>query len=61
MAIAAGVAILSGIWLWSDIRNDARDAGDGLITSAVVVRAGAELMRSDPPHLAAPETVPAFR
>jgi hypothetical protein len=61
MVVAAGVALLSSVWLWSDIRSGAADAGDGIITSAVVARAGAELVRSDPPHLDRPQTVTAHR
>lgn len=62
MIIATVVAVLSGVWLWSDLRSDALNTGDGMITSAVVSRAGAMAIPSDPPaHLAAPQTVPAFR
>jgi hypothetical protein len=61
MVIATIVAVLSGVWLWSDLKNDALNTGDVMITSAVVSRAGAVIIPSDPPaHLAAPQTVPAF-
>jgi hypothetical protein len=61
MIIAALVAVLSGVWLWSDLRTDALNTGDGMITSAVVSRAGAMAIPSDPPaDLARPQTAPAF-
>jgi hypothetical protein len=59
--IATIVAILSAGWLWSDLKNDAPNTGDGMITSAVVSRTGAMVTPSDPPvHLVVPQTVPAF-
>jgi hypothetical protein len=62
MLIATVVAILSGVWLWSDLKSGALNTGDAMITSAVVSRAGAVIIPSNPPaHLAAPQTVPAFR
>jgi hypothetical protein len=62
MIIATVVAVLSGVWLWSDLRTGALNTADSMITSAVVSRAGAMVIPSDPPaHLAAPQTVPAIR
>jgi hypothetical protein len=57
--IATVVAALGAFCLWSDLRNDLRDRGDDMITSAVVSRAGAIMTPSEPPaHLAVPRTVP---
>jgi hypothetical protein len=57
--IASLVAAIGAFCLWSDLRNDARDRGDGIITSAVVSRAGAIMTPSEPPaHLAVPRTLP---
>jgi hypothetical protein len=57
--VAAMVAAIGACCLWSDLRNDARDRGDGMITSAVVSRAGAIMTPSEPPaHLVVPQTVP---
>jgi hypothetical protein len=56
--IAAIVAAFGAFCLWSDLKNDSQDHGDGIITSAVVLRAGATLTPSHPPaHLAVPQTV----
>jgi hypothetical protein len=56
--IATMVAAIGAFCLWSDLRNDAVDRGDGMVTSAVVSRAGATMTPSEPPaHLAAPQTV----
>jgi hypothetical protein len=60
MIIAATVAIASSVCLLLLDRtgNDIRGA-DGMITSAVVARAGAISIPSEPPRLEAPQTVPA--
>jgi hypothetical protein len=59
LLIASMVAAIGAFCLWSDLRNDALDRGDGMITSAVVSRAGAIMTPSEPPaHLAVPRTVP---
>jgi hypothetical protein len=59
--IAAIVAAMGAFCLWSDLRNDSLGRGDGMITSAVVSRAGAIVTPSEPPaHLVVPQTVPAF-
>jgi hypothetical protein len=60
--IAAFVAAIGVFCLWSDLRNDALDRGDGIITSAVVSRAGAIMIPSEPPtHLVVPQSVPSGR
>lgn len=60
VTIAALVAAIGIVWLWSDLRNDSLGRGDPVITSAVVSRAGAILIPSEPPaHLVVPQTVPA--
>jgi uncharacterized membrane protein HdeD (DUF308 family) len=58
--IIAGVVAAIGIFcLWSDLRDDSLGRGDGMITSAVVSRAGAIVIPSAPPaHLAVPQTEP---
>jgi hypothetical protein len=57
--IAAIVAAIGVFCLWSDLKNDSPDRGDGIITSAVVSRAGAIMTPSEPPtHLMVPQTVP---
>jgi len=59
--IAAVVAAIGMVCLWSDLRNDSQGRNDRMITSAVVSRAGAVLTPSDPPaQLLVPQTVPAF-
>jgi hypothetical protein len=56
--IAALVAAIGAFCLWSDLRNDSLGRGDGVITSAVVSRAGAIATPSEPPaHLVVPRTV----
>jgi hypothetical protein len=56
--IATMVAAIGAFCLWSDLRNDAVDRGDGMVTSAVVSRAGAIMTPSEPPaDLAAPRSV----
>ncbi|THD70264.1 MAG: hypothetical protein E7813_08900 [Bradyrhizobium sp.] len=56
--VAGMVAAIGAFCLWSDLRNDSANRGDGMITSAVVSRAGAIMTRSEPPtHLGAPQTV----
>jgi hypothetical protein len=58
--IATIVATIGVLCLWSDLRNDPLAQGDAMITSAVVLRAGATMAPTEPPaHLAAPQTVPA--
>jgi hypothetical protein len=60
--IATIVAAIGVFCLWSDLKNDSLDRGDGMITSAVVSRAGAIMTPSDPPvHLIVPQTVPGGR
>jgi hypothetical protein len=59
MSVAAVVAVASslGLLLLDRTGNDARD---GMITSAVVARAGAVAFPSEPPRIEAPRTLPAF-
>jgi hypothetical protein len=60
--IATIVAAIGAFCLWSDLKNDSLDRGDGIITSAVVSRAGAIMTPSEPPsHLLVPQTVPGGR
>ena len=61
--IIAGLVAAIGVFcLWSDLKNDNSGQGDGIITSAIVSRAGATITPSEPPpHLAAPQTVPSGR
>ena len=57
--IAAIVAAIGAFFLWSDLRNNSLGRGDGMITSAVVSRAGAIATPSEPPaHLVVPQTAP---
>jgi hypothetical protein len=57
--IASIVAAIGAFCLWSDLKSDSLDRGDGMITSAVVSRAGAIMTPSEPPaHLVVPRTVP---
>jgi hypothetical protein len=59
--IATMVAAIGAFCLWSDLKTDIADRGDGMITSAVVSRAGAIMTPSEPPaDLAAPRTVPSI-
>jgi hypothetical protein len=59
--IATIVAVLGAFCLWSDLSSESSGRGDGIITSAVVSRAGAIATPSEPPaHLVAPQTVNAF-
>jgi hypothetical protein len=46
--IATIVAAIGAFFLWSDLRSDSFGRGDGMITSAVVSRAGAIVVRSEP-------------
>jgi hypothetical protein len=56
--IATMVAAIGAFCLWSDLKNDALDRGDGMVTSAVVSRAGAIMTPSEPPaHLDTPQTM----
>jgi hypothetical protein len=58
VTIATIVAAIGVLWLWSDLRNDPLGQEDGMITSAVVLRAGATMAKSErPAHLAVPQTV----
>jgi hypothetical protein len=58
--VASLVAAIGAFCLWSDLKNDAPDRGDGMITSAVVSRAGAIITPSErPTHLVQPQTMPA--
>lgn len=61
MVIAALVAVASSVCLLLLDRtgDDARGA-DGMITSAVVARAGAIAIPSEPPRIEPPKTVPAI-
>jgi hypothetical protein len=59
VTIAIVVAAIGGFFLWSDLKGDSSGRGDGMITSAVVSRAGAIITPSEPPsHLVVPRTVP---
>jgi hypothetical protein len=59
MTVAALVAAVSFacLLLLDRTGNDVRGA-DGTITSAVVARAGAIVIPSEPPRIGAPQTVP---
>jgi hypothetical protein len=60
LIIACMVAAIGVFFLWSDLRNDTRGSADGMITSAIVSRAGAIMTPSElPAHLVVPQTVPA--
>ena len=61
--IIAGIVAAIGVFcLWSDLRDDSLGRGDGMITSAVVLRAGVTVTPSEPPtHLVTPQTAPAFK
>jgi len=57
--IAGMVAAIGAFCLWSDLKNDSLDRGDGMITSAVVSRAGAIMTPSEPSaHLVVPRIMP---
>jgi len=59
--IATIVAALGAFCLWSDLSSESPARGDGIITSAVVSRAGAIATPSEPPaHLVVPQTLSAF-
>jgi hypothetical protein len=59
--IATIVAALGAFCLRSDLSSESPGRGDGIITSAVVLRAGATATPSElPVHLVAPQTVSAF-
>jgi hypothetical protein len=45
--IATIVAVIGAFCVWSDLRSDTVGRGDGMITSAVVSRAGAIVVRSE--------------
>ena len=56
--IATVVAAIGAFCLWSDLRSDSLGRGDGMITSAVVSRAGAIVTPSEPPaQLVVPQTM----
>jgi hypothetical protein len=56
--IATIVATIGAFCLWSDLRSDSLVRGDGMITSAVVSRAGAIVAPSEPPdHLVVQQTL----
>jgi hypothetical protein len=58
VSIAIAVAIVGTFFLWADLRSDPHGRGDGIITSAVLERAGVIVTPSEPPaRLAAPATV----
>ena len=58
VTIATIVATIGAFFLWSDLRNDSPVRGDGMITSAVVSRAGATVAPSQPPdHQVVQQTV----
>lgn len=60
MTIAALVAVASSsCLLLLDRTGSDADSPDGMITSAVVARAGAIAFPSQPPRIEAPQTVPA--
>jgi hypothetical protein len=46
--IATMVAAIGAFCVWADLRSDSFGRGDGMITSAVVSRAGAIVVRSEP-------------
>jgi hypothetical protein len=60
--IIAGIVAAIGVFcLWADLRDDSLGRGDGMITSAVVSRAGVIVSPSEPPtHLVVPQASPAF-
>jgi hypothetical protein len=59
--IVAGIVAAIGLFfLWADLRDDSLGRGDGMITSAVVSRAGVMVTPSElPTHLVMPQTAPA--
>ena len=60
VTIATIVAAIGAFCLWADLRNDSLGRDDGMITSAIVSRAGATVTPSEPPaHLVVPQTMPA--
>ena len=59
MIIASIVGAIGVFFLWSDLRNESRGSGDGMITSTIVWRAGATMTPSAGAYLLAPQTVPA--
>lgn len=57
--IATVVLAIGTFFIWSDIRADTRSLADDAITTAVVTRAGATLVRSPAPtDLVVPQTTP---
>ena len=62
MAVAALVAVASVVALvLLDFAPTAQGSGDGMITSAVLARAGAIASPSEKPVIAAPETIAVSR
>jgi hypothetical protein len=58
--IATIVAAIGAFCVWSDLRNDSLGRGDGMITFAVVSRAGAIVAPSEPSvHLVPEADIPA--
>ena len=58
LIMATIVAAIGAFFLWSDLKDDSLGRGDGMITSAVVSRAGAIVAPSEPPaHLLVQQTV----
>jgi hypothetical protein len=59
--IATIVLAIGVFFMWADLRDDTLSHGDGMVTSAVVSRAGATLIKSGPPPspLIVPQTMPA--
>jgi hypothetical protein len=58
LIMATIVAAIGAFFLWSDLKDDSLGRGDGMITSAVVSRAGAIVAPSEPPaHLVVQQTV----
>jgi hypothetical protein len=47
--IATLVAGIGAFCLWSDLKSDSQDRGDGMTTSAIVLRAGATMTPSAGP------------
>jgi hypothetical protein len=58
LIIAAIVAAIGALCLWSDLKSDTLGRGDGIITSEVVARAGATIAPSEQSaHLISRQTV----
>jgi hypothetical protein len=48
MIITTIVVAIGAFCMWSDLKSDSLGRGDGMITSAVVSRAGAIVVQSEP-------------